>query len=144
MIFFFKWRLSNYNPHFNSTWDTLYKNSITKSWRQIMYTWALSIVKFWHVFAPFSNILFTVWKILVVRSDPEGPHFARSVGTLRPTVRKNCSTDWEKLLKFEAEGRESLKLRSLLRTIYSSSERSKQFLVTECFFNLFLEVSHVS
>ena len=22
------------------------------------------------------------------------------------TVRKNCSTDWEKLLKFEAEGRE--------------------------------------
>ena len=31
-----------------------------------------------------------------------------------PTVRKNCSTDWEKLLKFEAEGREFAKfLRSL-------------------------------
>ena len=31
-----------------------------------------------------------------------------------PTVRKNCSSDWEKLLKFEAEGREFGKcLRSL-------------------------------
>ena len=31
-----------------------------------------------------------------------------------PTVRKNCSSDWEKLLKFEAEGREFAKfLRSL-------------------------------
>ena len=29
------------------------------------------------------------------------------------------------------------------RTIYSSSERSEQFLVTECFFNLFLEVSQL-
>ena len=37
-----------------------------------------------------------------------------------PTVRKNCSST---------------------RTIYSNSERSEQFLVTECFFNLFLEVS---
>ena len=32
----------------------------------------------------------------------------------------------------------------ITRTVYSSSERSEQFLVTECFFNLFLEVSHVS
>ena len=31
-----------------------------------------------------------------------------------PTVRKNCSSDWEKLLEFEAEGREFAKiLRSL-------------------------------
>ena len=31
-----------------------------------------------------------------------------------PNVRKNCSSDWEKLLKFEAEGREFSKiLRSL-------------------------------
>ena len=29
-------------------------------------------------------------------------------------------------------------------TIYSNSERSEQFLVTECFFNLFLEVSQIS
>ena len=33
---------------------------------------------------------------------------------IRPTVRKNCSSDREKLLKFEAEGREFAKfLRSL-------------------------------
>ena len=51
-----------------------------------------------------------------------------------PTVRRKCSSDQEKLLKFEAEGREF--------AVYSNSERSEQFLVTECFFNLFLEVSY--
>ena len=60
-----------------------------------------------------------------------------------PTVRKNCSSDREKLLKFEAEGREFAKIFEITRTIYSNSERSEQFLVTECFFNLFLEVSHI-
>ena len=55
------------------------------------------------------------------------------------TVRKKCSSDREKLLKFEAEGREFAKF---LRSIYSNSERSEQFLLTECFFNLLLEVSH--
>ena len=29
-------------------------------------------------------------------------------------------------------------------TIYSNCERSEQFLVTECFFNLFLEISQIS
>ena len=57
---------------------------------------------------------------------------------------KNCSSDREKLLKFEAEGPEFAKiLRSLEQFIYSNSERSEQFLLTECFFNLFLEVSHI-
>jgi hypothetical protein len=97
-----------------------------------------------------------------------------------PTVRKNCSSDREKHLKFEAEGQEfeisrtilipkcsdllweknvlvikkTLKLeaegqefaknlRSLNRTIYSNSESSEQFLVTEWFFNFFLEVFHI-
>jgi hypothetical protein len=46
---------------------------------------------------------------------------------------KHCSSDREKLLKFEAE----------FRTIYSSRKRSEQFLLTECFFNLFPEVSHI-
>ena len=31
----------------------------------------------------------------------------------------------------------------IIRTIYSNSERSEQFLVTECVFNLFLEVSQI-
>ena len=57
-------------------------------------------------------------------------------------MRKNCACDREKLLKFEAEGREFAKNFEITKTIYSNSERSEQFLVTECFFNLFLEVSH--
>ena len=56
----------------------------------------------------------------------------------------NCSyLLWEKLLKFEDEGREFAKIFEITRTIYLNSERSEQFLVTECFFNLFLEVSHI-
>ena len=35
------------------------------------------------------------------------------------------------------------KIFEITRTIYSNSERSEQFLVTECFFDLFLEVSHI-
>ena len=41
-----------------------------------------------------------------------------------PTVRKKCSSNREKLLKFEAEGQE---LAKVLRTICSNSERSEQF-----------------
>jgi hypothetical protein len=60
-------------------------------------------------------------------------------------VRKKNSSDREKLLKFEAEGREFAKfLRSLEQSTYSNSERSEQILVTVCLFNLFLEVSHIN
>ena len=57
-------------------------------------------------------------------------------------MRKNCSSDREKLLKFEAEGQD-LKFFEITRTVYLSSERSEQCLVTECFSNLLLEVSHI-
>ena len=40
------------------------------------------------------------------------------------TVRKNASSDQEKLLKFEAEGREFCKLFEITGSIYSNSERS--------------------
>ena len=56
-------------------------------------------------------------------------------------MRKNCSSDREKLLKFETEGREFENFFEITRTIYSNTERSEQLSVTECFFNLFLEVS---
>ena len=37
-----------------------------------------------------------------------------------PTVTKNCSSDWEKCLKFEAEGREFAKiLRSLEQFVWT-------------------------
>ena len=55
---------------------------------------------------------------------------------------RNCYSDQEKLLKFEAKGQKFAKyLRSLEQFI--QTESSEQFLVTERFFNLFLEVSHV-
>ena len=49
---------------------------------------------------------------------------------------QNCSSDQEKLLKFEAEGREFAKfLRSLEQFVWTvhCSERSDQFLVLGCF-----------
>ena len=57
-----------------------------------------------------------------------------------PTVRKNCSSDREeKLLKFDAEGREFSKF---LRSLEEFIQTVKQVLVTKCFFNLILEISH--
>ena len=42
-------------------------------------------------------------------------------------MSKNCSSDREKLLKFEVEGPEFSKILRSLRTIYANSERSEQF-----------------
>ena len=53
-----------------------------------------------------------------------------------PTVRKNCSSDREKFWTSRLKAKN-------LQKFCSNSERSEQFLVTECFFNLFLEVSHI-
>ena len=47
------------------------------------------------------------------------------------TVRKNCSSGLEKLLKFEAEGREFAKFLRSLEQFIQKSERSEQFLVKE-------------
>ena len=55
---------------------------------------------------------------------------------LWPTVRKNCSSDRKKLLKFEAEGLEFAKN---LRSLEQFVQTVKDQMVTECFFNLFLE-----
>ena len=57
-----------------------------------------------------------------------------------PTVRKNCSIDREKLLKFKAEGQEFANFFQIIRIIYSNSEWSEQVLVTKYhfFFQLFL------
>ena len=45
-------------------------------------------------------------------------------------MRKNCSSDRERLLKFKAEGQEFSKVFEITGTIYSNSERSEQFLKT--------------
>ena len=44
-------------------------------------------------------------------------------------MRKNCSSDRENILKFEAEGREF----AITRSTCLNCEGSEQFLVTECF-----------
>ena len=58
-------------------------------------------------------------------------------------MRKNCSSDQEKVLKLEVEGREFEKILQSHETIYLNSERSEKFLVTEWFFNLFLKVPYI-
>ena len=58
-------------------------------------------------------------------------------------MTKNCSGDRENLLKNEAEGQDFAKIFEITGTIYSNIERSEKNLVAECFFNLFLEVSHI-
>ena len=55
---------------------------------------------------------------------------------IRPTVRKKCSSSNREK---KAEGREF----EITITIFSNSERSETFLVTESFFNLFLEAAHI-
>ena len=56
------------------------------------------------------------------------------IGILLP----NCSIDWEKVLKFEAEGREFSKFLSSFK-----QWKVRTILVTEWFFNLFLEVFQI-
>ena len=58
---------------------------------------------------------------------------------LLPKQRKNCSIDWEKLLKFENEGGEFAKnLRSLEQFIETVKGRNN---FNRMFFNLFLDIS---
>ena len=61
-----------------------------------------------------------------------------------PTVRKNCSSDREKLLKFKAEGREFAKfLRSLEQFIQTVQWKVRTIFGNRRLFNLFLEVFHI-
>ena len=57
------------------------------------------------------------------------------------TVRKNCSSDQEKLWKFEAEDQEFANLRSLEQFI--QTVKGQTIFETECLFDLFLEVSQI-
>ena len=74
-------------------------------------------------------------------------HYKDNYGILLPklfwsTVRKKNSSDQEKPLKFEAKSW-NFQNSQFTRTIYLYSQRSEQFLVTQRFLNLFLEVSHI-
>ena len=56
---------------------------------------------------------------------------------------KNCSSDWEKHLKFEPKSREFAKFLKSLEQFIQTVKGQNNFSVTECFFNLFLEVSQI-
>ena len=59
-------------------------------------------------------------------------------------MRKNCSSDREKLLKFKAESREFAKFLRSLEQFIQTVKGQNNFWLTECFFNLFLEISQIS
>ena len=50
-----------------------------------------------------------------------------------PTVRKNCSIDWEKLLKSKAEAQDIWKIFKINITIHSHYERREQFMKQNAF-----------
>ena len=60
---------------------------------------------------------------------------------VKPTVRKNHSSDREKTFEIQGWRPRICKFFEITRTICWNGETSEQFWVTECFFNLFLEVS---
>ena len=94
------------------SWNTYYCKPDEKTWL----TWCLSVI--------------------------QGPASGKVLGW----PQNNYSIDPVKLLKFRTEQAWDWRLRickivEITRKIYSNKERSEQFLVTKCCFNLFLEVS---
>ena len=63
--------------------------------------------------------------------------------TCSVSVRKKCSSDRGKLLKFKAKVREFEKILRSLEQFIQTLKGWNNFGNTECFFNLFLEVSHI-
>ena len=57
-------------------------------------------------------------------------------------MRKNCSSDREKLLKFEAEGQEFTKFLRLLEQFIQIVKGQNTFWQLNAFSNLLLEVPH--
>ena len=58
-----------------------------------------------------------------------------------PSVRKNCPSDWEKCLKFEAEAWEFANILEITRTIlFKQWKVSNNVVLQNGFFSLFMEV----
>ena len=88
-----------------------------------------------YIYLPTRSSLDTIYKVKYRVSQSKVWNSILLPKLFWPTVRKT----------FEIRGWRPrfCKIFEITRTIYSNSERSEQFLVTECFFNLFLEVSQV-
>ena len=69
----------------------------------ICLTWSicLAVIKISSFLLEALSMRASAWKKLII--------IIVSKKKSNPTVRKNCSSDWEKLLKFKAEGREFVK-----------------------------------
>ena len=112
--------------------------SIYPAWQNEMF-WSIIFLYIDSTKTGFPNFYFYFWGQGRKRGEKNGTLLPK---LFLPTVRKNCSSDRENFLKFETEGRKFAKI-TRSRTICSNSERSEQFLVTECFFNLILKVSQI-
>ena len=101
---------------------------------------------FWDIFA-----LFPSFQIVAFPTNKEFLNIGKSTWWTMVFCYQNCSDLlWGKTVlsiekNFEICGwrLRICKLFEITRIIYSNSEKSEQFLVTECFSNLFLEFSHL-
>ena len=131
---------------------SLWLNAAPVSWSHV-----IMIYKKHHILVAVPPSITTLWDFLRTELECESlTALTRSYGKSRikrlahcsigillpklfwPTVGKNCSSDREKILKFEVEGREFAKIISpSLEQFIQTVKGQNNF----CFFNLFLEVS---
>ena len=126
IVLWMPWRLNKVRIHsLNTAHITMGRNSFKRKFQEkILHNFWLA--NFW---------LPNFWLVLSAKNGILLPKL------FWPTVRKKCSSDWKNLFEIWGLRPKICKIFEITRTIYSNSERSEQILVTECFFNLFLEVS---
>ena len=111
----------------------------------------LVFLQFLEIYSVLKGFANTLWKKIILQKRIHPIEHAILAVEKLVFCYQNCSDLlWEKKIlvieeKFEIRGWRPriCKIFEITRTIYSNSERSEQFLVTECFFNLFLEVSQI-
>ena len=81
--------------------------------------------------------------LLVIQGEQKTTTMVFCYQNCWPTVRKKCSSDRENILKFEAKGQVFAKILRSLEQFVQTVKSQNNFLVTECFFNLVLEVSQI-
>ena len=139
-ILFFLW---NYYSKFLNPWNMLVSKMFIGFYFNALKYAILNFLTIWR-----ENKNYLYIGIFCAAQDQESPiNLQRRIknGILLsklfwPTVRRNCSSVREKLLKFEFRPR-ICKIFEI--TIHSNIKRSEPFLVTECFFTLFLEISQI-
>ena len=121
-----------------------------KKWKKSFFIYILEKLKLLILLAPWQGK--RNWFVLT-RLLSLVPKISKTLRICRTMVfcYKNCSELlWEKNVLVIKKNfwnsrlkAKNLQIFEITRTIHSNSDGSEQFLVTECFFNLFLKVSHV-